>query len=631
MCLSGGMPLLNLLLGRRLANADQAERKIGWIAGVPAMGLDGLGSSSYGPEASLTVMIPLGALGLGYIGWVIALVVLLLAALYLSYRQTIVAYPTNGGAYTVAKENLGEVWALLAAAALMIDYILNVAVGISAGVGALVSSMPMLQPWTLPLCLAILAVVALANLRGTREAGWLFALPTYLFLACFLGLIGVGIAQIVANGGHPHPVVAPPALHPAMEAASVWLLIRAFAAGCTAMTGVEAVSNGVDVFREPVVEEAHRTLTVICAALGLLLAGVAVVAHGYGLGAMDQAKGGYQSVMSQLAGAIAGHGIVYYTAMASLLAVLCLSANTSFVGFPRVCRLVANDGYLPRGFAVADRRLVYSVGVVFLTVTGGALLVLFGGITDRLIPLFAIGAFLTFTMSQVGMVAHWRRQEGDNRRRLAINAFGASVTLVALVVIVAAKFIEGAWLVVVAVPATMALLYGVHRHYRRLADAMAVDGPLGVDETAPPTVLVAYEERNRMTDRALRFAITLSPDVLAVHLLHLAGPAEEEHLADLRATYDRDVAEPLRAQGVTPPRLVQIPAPYRDIDGPLLALIERIDAATPGRSVAIILPELVLRHWWQRLVHGRRAGRLRAALVERGGPRLMVVASPWRP
>lgn len=624
------MKMLNVVMGRRLANREQGEQKIGWVAGVPAMGLDGLGSSSYGPEAALTILMPLGAASLAWLGWVITPIVALLVILYLSYRQTILAYPTNGGAYTVAKENLGAGASLLAAAALMIDYVLNVAVGISAGVGALTSSVPALHQWTVELCLGILVLVAVANLRGTREAGWLFALPTYLFLLSFLLLVAWGVGQIALTGGHPQPVVAPPPIEQGVEAVSLWLLVRAFASGCTAMTGVEAVSNGVGAFKEPVVRNAHRTLTVICGALGLLLAGIATVAHGYGLGAMDQTQPGYQSVLSQLAAAVAGRGIIYYVAMASLLAVLCLSANTSFVGFPRLARLVALDDYLPRGFAVADRRLVFSVGVIFLTVTAGGLIVMFGGITDRLIPLFAVGAFLTFTMSQLGMVAHWRRQEGRNTGRLAINALGAATTIVALVVIIAAKFVEGAWIVALAIPLTVGLLVAVHRYYRRLAHRLGARGDFIVEETEPPTVLVAYEERNRMTDRALRFAMTLSPDVLAVHLLRLGGPEQEEDLRRLREIFEAEIAIPVRNAGGSPPRLIQIPAPYRDIQEPVLELVERIDAATPGRSVAILIPELVLRHWWERLLHSRRASRLRAALLAHPSSRLMVVTSPWR-
>ncbi len=625
------MTILDIVLGRRLASSEQDTRKIGWFEGVPAMGLDGLGSASYGPEAALTIMIPLGAASLDWIVPVMAPIIVLLAVLYMSYRQTVVAYPTNGGAYTVSKENLGRNASLLAAAAIMIDYVLNVAVGISAGVGALTSSVPALQPYTLALCLGVLVLVTMANLRGTAEAGWLFAIPTYVFVVSFLGLVGLGLWRVIAGAGHVVPIVAPPQLAQGSEAVGLWLLLRAFAAGCTAMTGVEAVSNGVGAFKEPVIKNAHRTLTVICLTLGLLLAGIAAVAHAYGLGAMDQTKPDYQSVLSQLAAAIVGRGVFYYVAMASVLAVLCLSANTSFVGFPRLARLVAQDGFLPRRFAMADRRLVFSIGIAFLTVTAGLLLVAFGGITDRLIPLFAIGAFLTFTMSQVGMVVHWRRQGGAaNRVRLAINALGAVTTIAALVVIVGAKFMDGAWIVILALPATIALLLVIHHYYERLDGRLASQGPFSLGDTDPPTVLVAVEGRNRLSDRALRFAMTLSPDVIAVHLIRLEGPEAEEDGHELRRRWETEIMAPLTALGRAAPRLVLLPAPFREIHGPLLSFMEQLDADTPGRSVAVLIPELVLTHWWERILHSGRGERLRAALLKNGGPRLNVIISPWR-
>ena len=479
----GRVSIAKLLLGRRLKNSESETRKIGVFAGVPAMGLDGLGSSAYGPEAALTVLMPLGAAGLAHIEPVTLAVLGLLGILYLSYRQTISAFPNGGGAYVVARENLGPFAGLLAATALMLDYVLNVAVGISAGVGALVSAVPALHPWTLTLCLVILALITVINLRGTTEAGLVFSVPTYLFVASFALVIGIGLWRLVGSGGHPQPVVPPPPLAGATEAVSLWRLLRAFASGCTAMTGVEAVSNGVTAFREPRERNAQRTLTFIVVVLGALLGGIALLAGAYDIGAMDQTKPGYQSVLSQLAGAVVGRGWLYDGAMGSLLAILCLSANTSFVGFPRLCRTVAQDGYLPKGFTLVGRRLVYSVGILFLTVASGGLLIAFGGITDRLIPLFAVGAFLAFTMSQAGMVFHWRRmlRQGKGRHShfaLAANALGTVTTAGALAVIIAAKFIEGAWITALVIPCTLALLKAIRHHYDSIDAAVWETGPL---------------------------------------------------------------------------------------------------------------------------------------------------------
>lgn len=627
--LETNLDLRNVLLGRRLRNREHDDRKLGWIEAVPAMGLDGLGSSSYGPEAALTVLIPLGAMGLVYLGPVMGLIISLLAILYFSYRQTLAAYPTSGGAYAVAKENLGEYPSLLAAAALMIDYVLNVAVGISAGVGAIVSVIPWLHPYILPLCLGIVTIVMIANLRGTGEAGWLFALPTYVFIACFLGVIGYGLIQIVLEG-NPAPVVAPPPLGPPTAAAGIWLLMHAFASGCTAMTGVEAVSNGVGSFKEPVLKNAYVTLTIIVAVLGLLLGGIATVATWFGIGAMDQAGDGYQSVLSQLIGAVAGYNAFYYIAMSSLLCILCLSANTSFVGFPRICRMVAADGYLPRSFAQPGRRLVFTAGILFLSAVAALLLVAFGGITERLIPLFAVGAFLTFTISQVGMVVHWRRQPEGHRAKLAMNAIGAASTGAALIVILIAKFTEGAWITMIAIPATIVLLRMIKHYYVSLDHQLRKPGPIVIEDVEPPTVLVVTDEWNRLTERAVKFALTLSPDVVAVHLIRLGGLETEDHDHALRDTWREEVEEPVAQRGLKPPRLMLIPATYRELHEPLLKLIEKLDADAPERKVAVLIPETVKDTWWQRVLHMNRAGKLRARLLKFGGPRLTVVTVPWR-
>ena len=291
---------------------------------------------------------------------------------------------------------------------------------------------------------------------------------------------------------------------------------------------------------------------------------------------------------------------------------------------------MAEDGFLPRSFAVADRRLVFSVGITVLTVTAGGLLILFGGITDRLIPLFAIGAFLTFSMSQIGMVVHWRKQAGRNHGRLAINAVGAVTTVLALAVILAAKFIEGAWITVLAIPLIIALLVAIHRYYERLDAALHTDGPFRLDETQPPTVLVAVDGRSRMADRALQFAMTLSPDVVAIHLLRLGGPEDEGDGSNLKHRWHADVVAPLEARGIKAPRLFLMAASFREMHEPLLKLIAKIDEDTPDRSVAVLIPELVKRRWWERFLHNQRADRLRRMLIAHGGPRVNVIIVPWR-
>ena len=356
------MSLLDRLLGRPLSTDEAEEQKIGPAAGIPVLGLDALSSAAYGPEAALTLLLPLGVAGLHFVAPILALIVAILLIVYFSYRQTIDAYPGGGGSYTVARENLGAPFALLAGAALALDYVLNVAVGISAGIGALVSAVPALLPHALALCLATLVLLTLVNLRGVRESGLAFMLPTYGFVITLGIVLLVGFAKAVISGGHPAPVFPPPVLPRAVESAGVWILLRAFANGCTAMTGVEAVSNGVPLFRAPTVKLAQRTLTAIIAILVGLLAGVAYLCRAYGIGATEPGQKGYQSILSMLVGAVMGRGLFYYVTIASIVAVLALSANTSFADFPRLCRVLAQDRYLPDAFAVRGRRLVYSRG-----------------------------------------------------------------------------------------------------------------------------------------------------------------------------------------------------------------------------------------------------------------------------
>lgn len=627
------MDFIELLIGRKLANREGVGQKIGALEGLPAFGLDALASAAYGPEAAMLV---LGAAGAAQIGPIMVAVLLLLAILFVSYRQTIAAYPTSGGSYTVARENLGATAGLLAAVALMIDYVLNVAVGISAGIGALTSAVPSLHPYTLPLCLGVLAVLTLVNLRGTLETGLVLAVPTYLFLGSFGGLVLYGTWHALGAAGAPEPVIAPPSLPAGAEAVGLWLLVRAFSSGCTAMTGVEAVSNGVDAFRPPAVLHARRTLAAIVLLLGGLLAGIAYLAHAYGLVAMDQARPGYQSVLSQLAGAVVGRGWQYFVAIGSLLAVLCLSANTSFAGFPRLCQQVARDGYLPRALALSGRRLVNSVGILWLTLTGAALLTVFDGITDRLIPLFAVGAFLSFTLSQAGMAVHWRRRHAENNRarlarraHLAINATGAAATALTLGIIIAAKFVEGAWITVLTIPCGLALLRLIKRYYTQIERQLIDEGPIELADTRPPIVVVPIAGWNRLAERALRYAFRLSAEVVVVHMTRLEGPDGNDDAGVLRRRWRSDVEPAALAAGLDAPRLVQIPSSYRSITAPLLKFILQIKASQPRRAVAVVIPTLVQAHWWDWLLHVGRVRRLRATLLRHGGPDLAVILVPW--
>ncbi len=642
------MSLSSVFLGRSIANREADERKIGVFEGVPAMGLDGLGSAAYGPEAALTILAGAGAAGLGVVNPITWVIVVLLAALYFSYRQTIAAYPSNGGSYTVAKENLGTGAGLLAAAALMVDYLLNVAVGISAGVGALTSALPKLQPYTLALCLAVLVLVTLVNLRGTRESGLALALPTYVFIASLGFILAWGVVKMAVAGGHPHPVIAPPAVAHGSEAVGLWLILRAFASGCTAMTGVEAVSNGVSAFRKPTVRNAHGTLTVIVVVLGFLLIGIAQLAQSYGVMAMDQTKDGYQSVLSQLVGAVYGRGWLYYVTIASVLSVLCLSANTSFVDFPRLCRLVAVDGFLPRPFAISGRRLVYTAGILFLALGSAGLLAAFGGITDRLIPLFAVGAFLSFTMSQAGMAAHWWRfLRGDSagkdaapgqggrsatRARLLINGVGALATGVALAIILLAKFTEGAWLTVIIVPLTLLGLWAVHRYYAGI-DRQVLDGVhrrIDMTRREPPVALVPIARWDRLSRKAVEYALRLSTSVTALHVTSLEGPDMDSKEQTLRQEWQDCVVEPAIDAGLEPPLLSFVASPFRSVVTPLLQAIEEAGRRFPGRPVMVVLPELIEGRWWGYLMHTHRERRLRARLLRYGGSGVTVVSVPWQ-
>jgi amino acid transporter len=619
------MPLLNILLGKPLATSDERAEQIGTSAGIPIFGLDALSSAAYGPEAALTLLIPLGAAGIAYIVPVSLSIIILLTIVYFSYRQTIAAYPGGGGSYTVASENLGTYPGLLAAAALMIDYVLVVAVGISAGVGALVSAIPSVQPHTLLICLAILVVITIVNLRGVRETGVTFMVPTYLFVGTLLWVIIEGTIKTVLAGGHPTPVVAPPAPgSTVVAAASAWILLQVFSNGCTAMTGVEAVSNGVRAFREPAVREAQRALTVIIGLLIVLLAGIAYLIRAYGIAATDPGAPGYQSVLSMLVSAVSGRGWFYYVTIGSVLLILSLSANTAFADFPRLCRVVAQNSFLPHSLGYRGRRLVYSEGILLLAALSAALLILFGGVTDRLIPLFAIGAFTAFTLSQAGMVAHWRRLGGrGSGQSMLINGLGAVATGITTLVVLVAKFASGAWVSALLIAVMIGVMLWVRNHYRRVAQEVTSTAPLDVGAMSPPLVVVAIQHWGKIAQRALQFALALSPDIYALHV------AMEDEAESLRQQWREDVEIPVKNAGHKPPELIILPSPYRLVLRPILQYVLQAEKENPERQIAIIVPELVERHWYHYPLHNQRAEMLKAMILLHGSDRIVLINVPW--
>jgi amino acid transporter len=615
---------LDVCFGRPLADSEERAEQIGPAAGIPIFGLDALSSAAYGPEAALTLLIPLGIAGVHLIVPVIMAIIILLIIVYLSYRQTIDAYPQGGGSYTVATENLGDRAGLLAAAALMVDYVLTAAVGISAGVGALVSAVPNLHPHTLGICLLILALLTIVNLRGVREAGVVFLIPTYLFVGCLLLIIVLGTFHGLISGGHPTPVVPPPPLAPATEMLTWWILLKVFASGCTAMTGVEAVSNGVMAFREPRAANAKKTLTIIIALLILLLAGIAFLCHTYNVGATDPNGPGYQSVLSQLTAAVAGRGIFYYITIGSILLVLSLSANTAFADFPRLTRAIAANDYLPRIFILRGRRLLYSWGVYCLALLTAALLILFRGVTDRLIPLYAIGAFMAFTLSQAGMVMHWKRNPGKGSTvRMVVNGIGATATGLTLLVVLVAKFVAGAWVTALLIPLMILLMTLVKRHYTRVARQIESDQPLNLAELNPFFVIVPMDRWNRISEKGMRFALTLSDEVQVVHVV------TSEQKESLTQVWKRDVVEPVRAAGLSAPELVTLTSPYRMVIAPVVDHILRMEQEHKDRQIAVVVPELVVRRWWENLLHNQRAQVLKLMLLLKGNQRIAVLNIPW--
>jgi amino acid transporter len=619
------MNILDLVVGKPIRTSDERAEQIGPMQGIPIFGLDALSSAAYGPEAALSLLIPLGLLGVRYIVPISAAIITLLVIVYFSYRQTIAAYPSGGGSYTVARFNLGASASLLAAAALLADYILTVAVGISAGVGALISALPSLQPHTVSLCVGILILITILNLRGVRDAGAAFAIPTYLFVGTILITIVAGVFRVLLSGGHPTPAVSLPPPPPITSAVGYWLLLKVFASGCTALTGVEAVSNGVKAFKEPTVKNAQRTLTIIIFLLAVLLAGISYLVKVYGIAATDPGQPGYQSVLSMLTSAVFGRGFFYYLTIGSILVVLSLSANTAFADFPRLCRAIAQNNYLPHVFGYRGRRLVYTYGIVVLAVLCGSVLISFGGVTDRLIPLYAVGAFLAFTLSQAGMVMHWRKKRGPHWLKSAlVNGLGALVTGITTGVVLIAKFVEGAWITLLFIPLTILLFTLVRRHYHHVTVLTSCKIPVdAAGLSQPPIAVIAIDRWSNISRQGIEFAARLSPEVIALHV------EPNEHSELLQDDWEQYVERPFRAEGKQPPQLHLLPSPYRFVIIPIVQFVLDLARKNPARSIVVVIPELVEDKWYEYFLHNQRGRLLEWVLLARGNERIFTVSAPW--
>jgi amino acid transporter len=585
--------LRRLVFGRPLPTSEAAHERLTRPRALGAFGLDALSSVAYGPDEILYVLLLAGAAGAALDVPIAAAIVVLLAIVVSSYRQTIYAYPMGGGSYTVALENLGVRPSLVAAAALMVDYLTTVAVSVTAGVEAIIAFAPALNPYRVPLGVAVIALLMLVNLRGVRESGGAFVAPTYVFICSLSALVGWGLVRLLAEGALP-PAAATPA---PTEPVTVFLVLRAFAGGCTAMTGVEAIANGVPAFKPPETRNAAATLVTLALILGSLFLGVAVLGHAIGAVPSNQA-----SVVAQIGLSVVGASPLFYLVQASTAVILALAANTSFNGFPLLAAIMAHDGYLPRQFGHRGLRLAYSNGIMVLGSLAIVLVVLFGGQTHALIPLFAVGVFLCFTLSQAGMVRHWQRVRGQGwQAKLAINALGAATTGVVTLIVVGTKLLEGAWIVVVVIPLLVMGFAAIHGHYAEEARELAFD-PRATPPPSPGAheLLVPVAKLDRAAAETIGYALSLGGPVQALHVV-----------------VDKAAATELRRRwgewGVDAP-LVMLDSPYREVVRPLVHYVRRRCAQAAGGRVTVLLPEVVPRRWWQEGLHNQTAISLGLAL-----------------
>jgi amino acid transporter len=604
-----GWRIRRALFGRVLASDEELEERLPKWKALATFSSDNLSSVAYATELIMVSLLAAGAAAFWLVLPISGLIVAIFLIIVVSYRQTIRAYPGGGGSYIVAKDNLGQRAGLIAGAALLTDYVLTVSVSVAAGIAAIISAFPAMDPWRVELSVAAIVLVMAINLRGIRESGTVFALPTYVFLVTTLAVIAIGAARTFL-GDAPHVTVTPGVVP--VESLGVLLLMRAFADGCSAITGVEAVSNGVPAFKPPEWRNARTTLTVMGALVATMFLGLSWLAGV--VGATPAANG--ETVISQIGRSVYGTGPLYYLFQLATTGVLILAANTSVADFPRLSSILARDGFMPSRFAFRGERLAFSAGIVVLAAVAIVVLVAFGGRVDALIPLYAIGVFTSITLSQAGMVRHWRRERGAGWRRSAvINGVGAVATGIVTVIFAVAKFALGAWLIVLIIPILVAAMLAIHRLYgqRRTesgVDASAVIGP----PRRRQRVVVPVPEITRDVVQALKFARTMSDDVSAVHVTD-----DVEAGAGLRARFQRQLP------GV---RFVIVESPYRQLVRPFVRYLEDAAGRAGEDLIVVLLPEYVARHWWERFLYNENARRIRAALLGRAN--VLVAEIPYR-
>jgi len=592
-----------VLVGRRIPNHLAHQERFGVSTGLAILSSDALSSVAYATEEILRTLLIAGTASLWLVTPIGCVITGLMLVIGFSYRQTIIAYPSGGGAYKVASENISVIAGLTAAAALLLDYVLTVAVSIAAGVAAITSAFPQWHDSRVALSLGFLAILTVGNLRGIRESGRLFAAPTYLFLGGMAALILVGAFKALTGGAGAGAALAPETaatlLPPGTAPLTIFLVLRAFANGCTALTGIEAISNGVPAFKPPEARNAATTLLVMIACAVTCFMGVTLLAHAYGI--VPTAE---ETVISQLNRAIfGGRGTAYYVIQAATTLILVLAANTAFADFPRLASIVARDRFLPRQFANQGDRLAFSNGILVLAVLAAILLVAFGGDTHALIPLYMLGVFVSFTLSQTGMVVKARRERKRGWRiGASVNGLGAVLTAIVLVVVSVTKFGEGAWIIIALIPLLVLLFLAIKRHYKRVARQLSLDN-VQDSETRHNIVIVPIGGVHRAVVLALEYARTLSDDVRAVYV-----DVDPAATAEIRELWER------WGSGI---RLEILASPFRSIMEPLLEYIELTDAERPDEFITVLLPEFVPARWWHHLLHNQRALLIKGALLFR--------------